>query len=126
MVTTILLTFIYFIMGASCVYGGLALINGQLFPTFLGWYYEAVQNSFWRTLIASITIFMGANYFNAKGYIIGGQALGGPLYILVMILGMIVSALLINKTSLNWHIIGGAMVLCLGALWVVHGLSQTS
>lgn len=124
MALTVLQTSLFFSLGVACVFGGLAFINGQLLPSLLGWFYDTVQSNFWRTFIASITIFMAANYFNAKGYVFGGQALGGPIYVVAFILGMVVSALLIDKTSLNSHILGGLFVLLLGALWVVHGLSQ--
>lgn len=122
MALTILLSTLYFSIGVGLVYAGLAFINAQLLPGLFGWFYDAMPSPFWRSFVASITIFLGANYFNAKGYFMGGQAIGGPIYIVLLILGMVVSALLIDKTNLNGHIIGGVFVLVLGALWVVHGL----
>lgn len=124
MALMVMQTSFFFGLGVACVFGGLAFINGQLLPNMLSWFYDNVQSSLWRTFIASITIFMAANYFNAKGYMAGGQAIGGPVYVIAFILGMVISALLIDKTSLNGHILGGLLVLILGALWVVHGLSQ--
>ena len=93
-------------------------------PSVLGGFYQAVENPFVRTLIASLTLFFGANYFNAKGYLAAGQALGGTIFVVTIVIGMVISALLIDKTSLNGHIIGGVFILLVGALWVVYGLNQ--
>ena len=122
MALTILQSTFFFAIATTCIYSGLAFINGLLMPSVFGWFYDMVQSPFWRSVIASITIFLGANYFNAKGYLVSGQAIGGPIYIVLLILGMVVSALLIDKTNLNMHIVGGVLVLIVGALWIVHGL----
>ena len=113
-------------LGVSMIFSGIAFINGQLLPHVFGGLYDVLHNIWLRTLVASITFFFIANFTVSKAYIIGGQPITGPLYVVALIFGMVVSALLIDKTSLNGHIIGGVVVLILGALWVVYGLNQTS
>lgn len=110
--------------GLGMVFASIALINGQLLPSLLGGFYEAVPSPLLRTLISCVTLVLAANYVIAKGYMFGGQAYGGPLYVLCVIICMIAMALLVDNLSWNWHLTGGLLVLCTGALWVVHGLSQ--
>ena len=110
--------------GIGMVFASIALINGQLLPSILGGFYEAVPSPFIRTLIGCVTLILAANYIIAKGYMYGGQAYGGPLYVMSVITCMVLMALLVDHLSWNWHLTGGMVVLSLGALWVVHGLSQ--
>ena len=112
------------ISGITMIFASLALINGQLLPSILSGFYEAVPSPFMRTLIGCVTLILAANYLIAKGYMLGGQAYGGPLYVLSVIGGMIAMAMLVDNLGWNWHLAGGIATLCLGALWVVHGLSQ--
>ncbi|MBA44062.1 MAG: hypothetical protein CMF62_08685 [Magnetococcales bacterium] len=120
----IILSALCMVSGLSMVFASIALINGQLLPSILGGFYEAVPSPMLRTLVGCFTLILAANYVIAKGYMFGGQAYGGPLYVVSVIGCMITMALLVDNLSWNWHLTGGVMVFCLGALWVVHGLSQ--
>mgnify|MGYP006451021193 FL=1 len=116
---------LFVILGVSLIFSGIAFINGQLAPHNFATAYDILHNIWLRTLVASMTFFFIANYAVSKAYMIGGQSITGPLYVVALIFGMIISALLIDKTSLNSHIIGGVFILMVGALWVVYGLSQS-
>lgn len=120
----IILSASFMASGMAMIFASLALINGQLLPSLLGGFYEAVPSPFLRTVIGCATLVLAANYLIAKGYMLGGQAYGGPLYVLSVMSGMIAMAMLVDNLSWNWHIVAGFIMLCLGALWVVHGLSQ--
>lgn len=120
----ILLSALCMASGIGMVFASIALINGQLLPSILSGFYEAVPSPLLRTLIGCVTLILAANYIIAKGYMYGGQAYGGPLYVISVITCMVIMALLVDHLSWNWHLTGGMLVLCAGALWVVHGLSQ--
>jgi len=110
--------------GMALIFASLAFINAQLLPSLLGGVYAIVPSAFMRTVIGAVSIVLVANYLIAKGYMYGGQAYGGPLYVLCVISGMITMAMLVDNLSFNWHIFGGGLLLSAGALWVVYGLSQ--
>ena len=110
--------------GMACVFLGITFINGQLLPQMLEGVYQAVPSAFVRTLIVNLTIVLAANILISKGYVFGGQAIGGSFYVLSLVIAMVTTAMLVDKVGLNMHILGGVGVLCAGALWVVYGLSQ--
>ena len=111
--------------GIACVFVAITFINGQFMPQTFSGIYEFVSNSMARTVLVCVTIIIPANYLIAKGYTIGGQAIGGSLYVVALVLGMVITATIVEGMKLNMHIIGGIIGMMFMAIWVVYGMNNS-
>tara|TARA_B100000609_G_scaffold83101_1_gene66254 strand:+ start:464 stop:835 length:372 start_codon:yes stop_codon:yes gene_type:complete len=120
----LLTSFGYMALAVALIFASITFINGQLLPGMLAGVYKIIPGELMRTFLGCITVLLAANMLIARGYIISGQAIGGATYCIAIILGMVTTAMLVDGLKLNMHIIGGTLIMCAAATWVVYGMSN--
>jgi hypothetical protein len=99
------------------VFAGVFFISGQILPSYFGRVYAAT--SIWsRTLIASATFIMAANFLQGWALTRFSPALVSPVMIAAFALMLVAFTVGVTGAKPSWMIVPATLVVMGGCVWV--------
>ena len=110
--TIFLITF-----GTFLIFIGITFLSNQLLPSYLGQFYKNTPK--WlQLLIFAFIISIPANLMFAKAYQTSSASFTGVVYIVSVILGSLILAILIDNVKINLNIIIATLAMLGSAVWL--------
>jgi hypothetical protein len=112
----------YMLLAQCLVFVSITFANGKLMPSLLGNIYQYLPSIGSRVAVCLFTTYALANYFIPKGYAVSNASIGGAAFMIASCLVMVTTAILVDNSRINIHIVLGCILMSAGAAYVVYGL----
>ena len=112
------------VLGVCWNYTGLSFIGGFLFPSLLSPVYEVIPSPIVRMLCAVLP-FMGIGNYLMSQALAKNSAIAAPAGSVAAAFSLIVIAVMVRGTKVDWEVICAATGLICFALWLSISLQRT-
>ena len=104
-------------IGTFLIFIGITFLSHQFLPSYLGQFYKNTPK--WlQLLIFAFLISIPANLMFAKAYQTSSASFTGVVYIVSVILGSLILAILIDNVKINLNIIIATLAMLGSAVWL--------
>ena len=104
-------------IGTFLIFIGITFLSNQFLPSYLGQFYKNTPK--WlQLLIFAFLISIPANLMFAKAYQTSSASFTGVVYIVSVILGSLILAILIDNVKINLNIIIATLAMLGSAVWL--------
>ncbi len=110
--------------GTFLIFIGITFLSHQFLPSYLAQFYKSTPK--WlQLLIFAFIISIPANLMFAKAYQSSSASFTGIIYIISVVLGSVIVAMLIDRVKINLNIILATFAMLASAVWLTIVLESS-